>query len=527
MPSSQCCLPPTGLIANLKQEDRDDLSSYGTFHNAKPETVLIEEGKPHGKLFYTISGHLEARRMDQGKEVLLGSIHDGDWIGEVDILDPSSAMCSVITVEQTQYWEISREELEKFINKNTSAGSVLLIGLAATLGRRIRNVTTKHATAPIPKKKPYILLGALAVSIVAIVATLFLVGKKQEEIIKLKQPSRGLAQLQEALDFSRQRTVELEAEYAKINADLKTKAEEAQKTKGELESMKAQEKALENQKPEQQAAADSSAVVEKPAETVPAPAAAPVNAAPAAAPVNAAPAAAPVNSDSVAGYTPLEYPPEVTILEQLTIPLRIGAKVAGSLKLPIGRVLKVAGVDKGDLLVDIGASTERIPKDKTDFNKALAKADLAAKEQFKLHHFEKHTPSLAQKPPTTSEPTPASEKKVFTFAEIEKVVKLADPLKILKALKDQKKETVLSSEAYKWHQAAELIRSYFKDFKESGVPQSYTPWLKTVLKTSDMIQSGLYDDVEANLQELHREWLNLKADAVVGNSQSKPADAGE
>jgi len=518
MPSSQCCLPATGLIANLKQEDRDELSSYGTFHNAKPETVLIEEGKSHGKLFYTISGHLEARRMDQGKEVLLGSIRDGDWIGEVDILDPSSAMCSVITVEETQYWEISREELERFINKNTSAGSVLLIGLAATLGRRIRNVTTKHATAPIPKKKPIILMGALAVSILAIVATLFLVGKKQEEIIKLKQPSRGLAQLQEALDFSRQRTVELEAEYAKINANLKTKAEEAQKTKGELESMKAQEKALENQKPEQQAAAASSAVVEKPAETVPAPADAPVN---------AAPADAPVNSDSVAGYTPLEYPPEVTILEQLTIPLRIGAKVAGSLKLPIGRVLKVAGVDKGDLLVDIGASTERIPKDKTDFNKALAKADLAAKEQFKLHRFEKHTPSLAQKPPTTSEPTPASEKKVFTFAEIEKVVKLADPLKILKALKDQKKETVLSSEAYKWHQAAELIRSYFKDFKESGVPQSYTPWLKTVLKTSDMIQSGLYDDVEANLQELHREWLNLKADAVVGNSQSKPADAGE
>jgi hypothetical protein len=518
MPSSQCCLPATGLIANLKQEDRDDLSSYGTFHNAKPETVLIEEGKSHGKLFYTISGHLEARRMDQGKEVLLGSIRDGDWIGEVDILDPSSAMCSVITVEETQYWEISREELERFINKNTSAGSVLLIGLAATLGRRIRNVTTKHATAPIPKKKPIILLGALAVSILAIVATLFLVGKKQEEIIKLKQPSRGLAQLQEALDFSRQRTTELEAEYAKINADLKTKAEEAQKTKGELESMKAQEKALENQKPEQQAAAASSAVVEKPAETVPVPSDAPVN---------AAPLDAPVNSDSVAGYTPLEYPPEVTLLEQMTIPLKVEGKVAGSLKLRSGRVLKVAGLDQGDLLVVMGASTERIPKDKTDFIKALAKADLAAKEQFKRQHFDKQTPSLAQMPPTTSEPTPASEKKVFTFAEIEKVVKLADPLKILKALKDQKKEAVFSSEAYKWHQAAELIRSYFKDFKESGVPQSYTPWLKTVLKTSDMIQSGLYEDVEANLQELHREWLNLKADAVVGNSQSKPADAGE
>ena len=519
MPSSQCCLPATGLIANLKQEDRDDLSSYGTFHNAKPETVLIEEGKPHGKLFYTISGHLEARRMDQGKEVLLGSIRDGDWIGEVDILDPSSAMCSVITVEETQYWEISRQELEKFINNNTSAGSVLLIGLAATLGRRIREVTVKHATAPIPKKKPYILLGALAVSIVSIVATLFLVGKKQEEIIMLKQPSRGLAQLQESLDFSRQRTVELEAEYAKINADLKTKAEEAQKTKGELETLKAQEKALENQKPDQQVAAVSSAVAAKTVEAVPAPS--PQQA-------NAAPLDAPVNSDPVAGYTPLEYPPEVTLLEQMTIPLRVGSKVSGSLKLPAGRVLKVTGLDKGDLLVDMGASTERIPKDKTDFNKALAKADLAAKEQFKLRQqFEKHVPAIAQNPATISEPAAPSEKKAFTFAEIEKIVKLADPLKILKALKDQKKEAVFSSEAYKWHQAAELIRSYFKDFKESGVPQTYTHWLKTVLTTADMIESGIYDDVEENLQGLHREWLNLKADAIVGKSESNPADAGE
>lgn len=537
MPSSQSCLPATGLIANLKQEDRDDLSSYGTFHNAKPETVLIEEGKPHGKLFYTISGHLEARRMDHGKEVLLGSIRDGDWIGEVDILDPSSAMCSVITVEETQYWEISRQELEKFINKNTSAGSVLLIGLAATLGRRIREVTIKHATAPVPKKKPYILLGALAVSIAAIVATLFLVGKKQEEIIKLKQPSRGLAQLQEALDFSRQRTIELEAEYAKINADLKSKAEEAQKSKGELESLKAQEKALENQKLGQQAAANSSAAVSKPTD-VPAPQlTAKAEAVPASSPqqTNATPGAASGNPDTLEGYTPLEFPPEVTLLEQMTIPLKVGSKVSGSLKLASGRVLQVTGVDKGDLLVDMGASTERIPKDKTDFNKALAKADLAAKEQYKLRQqFEHHAKNSLQgvdnkleekhgsspKPAAISEPMVPSEKKEFTFAEIEKIVNLVEPLKTLKALKDQKKEAVLRSEAHKWNQAAEITKSYFRDFKESGVPQAYTHWLKTVLTTAEMIESGRYDAVEAKLKELDLEWLNLKADNIVGKSES-------
>jgi CRP/FNR family cyclic AMP-dependent transcriptional regulator len=136
-------LPAIGLVSNLQQEDRDALSSYGTFHIAQPGAVLIEQDVSHGNLYCIISGTLHALRNDAGNEIVLGRILAGEWVGEVDLFDPSSAVCSVVAVEPTQYWVITREELEEFLNNYTSAGTLLLIGLATTLSRRIRDVTRK------------------------------------------------------------------------------------------------------------------------------------------------------------------------------------------------------------------------------------------------------------------------------------------------------------------------------------------------------------------------------------------------
>ena len=54
-------------------------------------------------------------------------------------------MCSVVASEPSHYWEITRERLEEFLNTHHAAGIVLMIGLASTLGRRIRGITQKLA----------------------------------------------------------------------------------------------------------------------------------------------------------------------------------------------------------------------------------------------------------------------------------------------------------------------------------------------------------------------------------------------
>lgn len=145
MSSKSPKLPPVGLIASLSNQDREEFGSYGTFHPAKPGTVLIEQGKPHGKLFFILSGLFHARRSNGDSDMLLGPVGAGEWVGEVDIFDPSAAVCSVVAVEKAEYWVIARADLEKFIKHSPSAGSILLIGLASTLGRRIRELSRKMA----------------------------------------------------------------------------------------------------------------------------------------------------------------------------------------------------------------------------------------------------------------------------------------------------------------------------------------------------------------------------------------------
>jgi CRP-like cAMP-binding protein len=84
--------------------------------------LLIPQGESHGKLFFIISGVLHAVRRDADREVLLGAIRRGEWVGEVDLFDPASAMCSV---------------------NYPHAGVQLLISLASLLSKRLRSVTRR------------------------------------------------------------------------------------------------------------------------------------------------------------------------------------------------------------------------------------------------------------------------------------------------------------------------------------------------------------------------------------------------
>jgi CRP-like cAMP-binding protein len=145
MSNTELFLPSAGIIANLEDDAREILAAHGSFQVIPAGGVLIKQGKPHGKLFCVISGRFEARREYDGSHDVLGRIEPGDWIGEVDIFDPSSAMCSVVAAVPSKYWEIGRERLEEFLNTNKTAAIILLIGLASTLGQRIRGITQKLA----------------------------------------------------------------------------------------------------------------------------------------------------------------------------------------------------------------------------------------------------------------------------------------------------------------------------------------------------------------------------------------------
>jgi CRP-like cAMP-binding protein len=67
------------------------------------------------------------------------SAHMGNFISRITV----SAMCSVIVIEQSQYWTITRSDLEEFINNYPQAGVQLVISLASLLSKRLRSVTRR------------------------------------------------------------------------------------------------------------------------------------------------------------------------------------------------------------------------------------------------------------------------------------------------------------------------------------------------------------------------------------------------
>ena len=169
-------LPATGFIANLSQQDRDALCSQGNFQDVDPGTEVIEQGQSHGKLFFNVSGRLKAIFRDGNREIELGQIDKGEWFGEVDIFDPSGAICSVVATEPTRYWVITREQLERFIQNHLLTGNMLMVGFASTLGRRIRDVMLKYATNATRPASPIVFISA-AITVFCIIVMFWMLGR--------------------------------------------------------------------------------------------------------------------------------------------------------------------------------------------------------------------------------------------------------------------------------------------------------------------------------------------------------------
>lgn len=136
-------LPAIGIVADLSEDDRLLLGSYGEFLSFQTGQEVIKQGDPQDCLYLVIGGLLHAHRAAHNRDFLLGRIQPGASFGEVNIFDPSSASATVVAREFAQVWRISRENLEAFLETSPVAGGNLVVGIATQLSRRLRDVNER------------------------------------------------------------------------------------------------------------------------------------------------------------------------------------------------------------------------------------------------------------------------------------------------------------------------------------------------------------------------------------------------
>lgn len=141
---SKPTLPTFSWIGQLKEDDRDLLSSYGEFFPGHPGNVIIREGELQTDLFVVISGKLEVRaKQEDGSETLLAHVVPGETLGEISLFNPGPATATVTALEFSQLWRITDADLISFMEENPGAGNILLRTLATILAQRLRQVDPK------------------------------------------------------------------------------------------------------------------------------------------------------------------------------------------------------------------------------------------------------------------------------------------------------------------------------------------------------------------------------------------------
>jgi CRP-like cAMP-binding protein/pSer/pThr/pTyr-binding forkhead associated (FHA) protein len=501
-------LPPTGFLANLSLQSRQDLSLRGIYRYARDGEILIHEGQNPGRLFILISGKWEARKL--ATQTVLGQIQPGDWVGEVNIFDPSGAMCSVIAVEPSEYWEITREAFEKFINESRSTGSAILIALAATLGRRIRqsNEGMEQAIAarpePLPARRSRFtpVFAAIAVLAILAAAAFFLMGNVDKSRLQAEK-EQIVHERAETLEEARHQLDALRDTMAKTNQEL-------QKARSENESLIKRLTATQQMLDRLNEVKSSIAPVAVPAATKVAPPAAEIA----------------HNEISAKAETLSGYPSKIIITKKTNVSLLVDGQVSGNAVLPEGLELPAVGAEGEFVMVEFGNAHQKIPKDHTNFAEALVAESEAAKNQ------PAPEPAKAPEVPSESKPPVAMPKvepsKLHSDSEkksaelnFEKVTSVLDDVKLLPTLDEFRSMKTASASDFgrfvrtlepRWKRAAKESASLLS---LSGGQEEYRDILKKIIEASEILDPARGQMFEAKLREIDEAWLKLKTEEKI------------
>jgi CRP/FNR family cyclic AMP-dependent transcriptional regulator len=126
------------LFQGLSPLELEALVSSSTSRSFPKNTVVIHENDPADSLFIIESGRVKVYCSDKnGKEFIMNTQSEGDYFGELALLDDSSRSASVRTVEKSSFCIIYKDDFNRVLEQHPNIGRKLIQNLAA----RVRKLT--------------------------------------------------------------------------------------------------------------------------------------------------------------------------------------------------------------------------------------------------------------------------------------------------------------------------------------------------------------------------------------------------
>jgi CRP/FNR family cyclic AMP-dependent transcriptional regulator len=121
----------------------DWLLSHGVTRSYARNAVIICEGDDPTAFYVVVSGRLRVYLTESsGKEFVLRTLNEGDYFGELALLDDEPRSASVAAIEPCKLLVLSKSAFKESIAKNPELAWQLIKGLS----KRVRNLTENART---------------------------------------------------------------------------------------------------------------------------------------------------------------------------------------------------------------------------------------------------------------------------------------------------------------------------------------------------------------------------------------------
>ena len=106
-------------------------------------TVIINEGDQANAMFICTSGKVKVYVSDEnGREFVLNSMGEGEYFGELSLLDDETRSASVMTTDKSTFTILYKDDFTKVIINNPNIGLTLLRNLTQRIRQLTDNVKT-------------------------------------------------------------------------------------------------------------------------------------------------------------------------------------------------------------------------------------------------------------------------------------------------------------------------------------------------------------------------------------------------
>jgi CRP/FNR family transcriptional regulator, cyclic AMP receptor protein len=128
-------------LFSLVPEDQLLLLTPVLLRKAYPKSsTVIAAGDPTDALYIVISGRLKVLMSDnEGREVILAILNQGEFFGEMGLIDQAPRSATVVTIESCELLTITRTDFTKCLRKNFD----LTMNITRGLVKRLREADKK------------------------------------------------------------------------------------------------------------------------------------------------------------------------------------------------------------------------------------------------------------------------------------------------------------------------------------------------------------------------------------------------